>query len=209
MVILGAPNFVLDTLRQGEKAGQPQILFRTSDTDPAEDYTISDQGLVSDFYTAGLVSSAVALHYGGLGCEGTVTPGATPPCSANYPDLEAYEVEYSPYGVDSGLCAGVAATATAGEKVTLQPCGASSRTVWIIDSEDTDVNSNTPLINGSDSNFSQPFVLTYPSSAYPTDFPRPVLYVTNLTGFQGANGLPTRGTVDDNQLWAQETGVLP
>jgi hypothetical protein len=209
MVILGAPNFVLDTLRQGEKAGQPQILFRTSDTDPAEDYTISDQGLVSDFYTAGLVSSAVALHYGGLGCEGTVTPGATPPCSANYPDLEAYEVEYSPYGVDSGLCAGVAATATAGEKVTLQPCGASSRTVWIIDSEDTDVNSNTPLINGSDSNFSQPFVLTYPSSAYPTDFPRPVLYVTNLTGFQGANGLPTPGTVDDNQLWAQETGVLP
>jgi hypothetical protein len=209
MVILGAPNFVLDTLRQGEKAGQPQILFRTSDTDPAEDYTISDRGLVSDFYTAGLVSSAVALHYGGLGCEGTVTPGATPPCSANYPDLEAYEVEYSPYGVDSGLCAGVAATATAGEKVTLQPCGASSRTVWIIDSEDTDVNSNTPLINGSDSNFSQPFVLTYPSSAYPTDFPRPVLYVTNLTGFQGANGLPTRGTVDDNQLWAQETGVLP
>jgi hypothetical protein len=209
MVILGAPNFVLDTLRQGEKAGQPQILFRTSDTDPAEDYTISDRGLVSDFYTAGLVSSAVALHYGGLGCEGTVTPGATPPCSANYPDLEAYEVEYSPYGVDSGLCAGVAATATAGEKVTLQPCGASSRTVWIIDSEDTDVNSNTPLINGSDSNFSQPFVLTYPSSAYPTDFPRPVLYVTNLTGFQGANGLPTPGTVDDNQLWAQETGVLP
>src|ERR1700677_4127972 len=67
----GSPNFVLDTLRQGEKVGQPQILFRTSDPDPAEDYTISDQGLVSDFYTAGLVSSSVALHYGGLGCEGT------------------------------------------------------------------------------------------------------------------------------------------
>ena len=205
----GSPNFVLDTLRQGEKVGQPQILFRTSDTDPAEDYTISDQGLVSDFLAAGLVSPAVALHYGGLGCEGTVTPGATPPCSANYPDLEAYEVEYSPYGVDSGLCASVAATATAGEKVTLQPCGASSRTVWIIDSEDTDVNSNTPLINGSDTNFSQPFVLTYGASAYPTDLPRPQLYVTNLTGFQGANGLPTPGTVNDNQLWGEDTGVLP
>jgi hypothetical protein len=205
----GSPNFALDTLRQGEKAGQPQILFRTSDTDPAEDYTISDEGLVSDFYTAGLVSSAVALHYGGLGCEGTVTPGNIPPCNAYYPDLEAYEIEYSPYGVDSGLCTGVAATATAGEKVTLQPCGESARTVWIIDSEDTDVNSNTPLINGSDTNFSQPFVLTYGASSYPTDYPRPVLYVANVTGFQGANGLPTPGTVDDNQLWGQDTGVLP
>jgi len=205
----GSPNFVLDTLRQGEKVGQPQILFRTSDTDPAEDYTISDQGLVSDFLAAGLVSPAVALHYGGLGCLGTITPGATPPCDDPYPDLEAYEVEYSPYGVDSGLCAGVAATATANEKVTLQPCGVSSRTVWIIDSEDTDINSNTPLINGSDTNFSQPFVLTYGASAYPTDLPRPQLYVTNLTGFQGANGLPTPGTVNDNQLWGLDSGVLP
>jgi hypothetical protein len=205
----GSPNFVLDTLRQGEKVGQPQILFRTSDTDPAEDYTISDQGLVSDFLAAGLVSPAVALHYGGLGCEGTITPGDTPPCDDPFPDLEAYEVEYSPYGVDSGLCTGVAATATANEKVTLQPCGVSSRTVWIIDSEDTDINSNTPLINGSDTNFSQPFVLTYGASAYPTDLPRPQLYVTNLTGFQGANGLPTPGTVNDNQLWGEDTGVLP
>jgi len=205
----GAPNFVLDTLRQGEKVGQPQILFRSSDTDPALDYTISDQGLVSDFYAAGLVSSSVALHYGGLGCLGTVTPGDTPPCDDPYPDLEAYEIEYSPYGVDSGLCTGVAATATANEKVTLQPCGESSRTVWIIDSEDTDINSNTPLINGSDDNFSQPFVLTYGASAYPTDMPRPELYVANLTGFQGANGIPNPGTVDDNQLWAENTGVLP
>ena len=43
------PNFVLDTLRQGEKVGQPQILFRVANSDPAEDYTISYQGLVSDF----------------------------------------------------------------------------------------------------------------------------------------------------------------
>jgi hypothetical protein len=198
----GSPNFVLDTLRQGEKVGQPQILFRTSDTDPALDYTISDQGLVSDFYAAGLVSSAVELHYGG-GIT-SVEPGGD-----GFPDLEAYEIEYSPYGVDSGLCTGVAATATANEKVTLQPCGESSRTVWIIDSEDTDINSNAPLINGSDDNFSQPFVLTYGASAQPTDTPRPELYVANLTGFQGANGLPTPGTVDDNQLWGEDTGVLP
>ena len=32
------PNFVLDVLRQGAKVGQPIILFRTSNTDPAEDF---------------------------------------------------------------------------------------------------------------------------------------------------------------------------
>jgi hypothetical protein len=58
------PNFALDTLKQGEKVGQPQILFRTANFDPALDYTISYQGLVSDFYAAALVSPEVDLHYG-------------------------------------------------------------------------------------------------------------------------------------------------
>ena len=30
-----SPNFVVDVLRQGEKAGQPIILFRTANFDPA------------------------------------------------------------------------------------------------------------------------------------------------------------------------------
>jgi hypothetical protein len=193
------PNFVLDTLRQGEKVGQPQILFRTSNSDPAEDYTISYQGLVSDFFTAGLVSAAVDLHYGGLG---------TLPGGGSFPDDYAYEIQYSPYGVDSGLCAGVGTTAVAGTKVTLQPCGVSSKTVWIVDSADSTFSGYVPLINGSDTNFSQPFVLTYPASSYPTDMPRPQLYVTNLTGFQGAGGFP-QGTIDDNQLFGFDQGVLP
>jgi hypothetical protein len=193
------PNFVLDTLRQGEKVGQPQILFRTSNSDPAEDYTISYQGLVSDFFTAGLVSAAVDLHYGGLG---------TLPGGGSFPDDYAYEIQYSPYGVDSGLCAGVGTTAVAGTKVTLQPCGVSSKTVWIVDSADSTFSGYVPLINGSDTNFSQPFVLTYPASSYPTDMPRPQLYVTNLTGFQGAGGFP-QGTIDDEQLFGFDQGVLP
>src|SRR6476659_721440 len=58
------PNFVLDVLRQGAKVGQPIILYRTSNTDPAEDFVPSIQGTTADFYAAGLVSSALALHYG-------------------------------------------------------------------------------------------------------------------------------------------------
>jgi hypothetical protein len=191
------PMFSLDTLRQGEKVGQPQILFRTSNSDPALDYTISYQGLVSDFYAAGLVTAAVDLHYGG----GATLGGGT------FPDDAAFEVQYDPYGVDSGLCAGVAATAVAGEGVTLQPCGVSSKTLWIVDSADTIRGGYVPLINGSDTNFSQPYVLTYPSSAYPTDKPRPELYVTNLTGEEGANGQPIFGTVNSNQLYGADFGV--
>jgi hypothetical protein len=188
------PNFALDTLRQGEKVGQPQILFRTANFDPALDYTISYQGLVSDFYAAALVSPEVDLHYGA---------GAT-----GFPDDAAFEVQYSPYGVDSGLCAGVAATAISGEKVTLEPCGVSSKTLWIVDSADTVAHGYVPLINGSDTNFSQPYVLTYPAAAYPTDMPRPELYVSNLTGSQGANGQPFPGTVNSNQLWGADFGQL-
>ncbi len=65
-----------------------------------------------------------------------------------------------------------------------------------------------PLINGSDTNFSHPFVLTYPNIRYPTDKPRPQVVVTNLTGFSnGPNGLEL-GTVNNDQLWGADFGVL-
>ena len=43
-------------LRQGEKTGQPIILFRQANFDPALDWTVAFQGLTSDFLAAGLVS---------------------------------------------------------------------------------------------------------------------------------------------------------
>ena len=59
-----SPNFTVDVLRQGEKVGQPIILFRTANFDPALDWTVAFQGTVADFFAAGLVSSSLALHYG-------------------------------------------------------------------------------------------------------------------------------------------------
>ena len=191
-----SPNFVVDVLRQGEKVGQPIILFRTANFDPAEDFTVAFQGTVSDFFAAGLVSAAVNLHYGG-GAKG-------------FPDDFAFENEYAPFGVDSGLCLGVAATAFQGEGVTLQPCGVSSKTVWIVDTFDSPTtlfNGYVPLINGSDTNFSHPFVLTYPNNSFPTDMPRPQLTVTNITGSSHGHG-PVLGTVNVNQLWGADFGIL-
>ena len=203
------PNFVVDVLRQGEKVGQPIILFRTANFDPAEDWTLAFQGTTADFFAAGLVSSSVALHYGCIptvnfpDCYGQTTVSVHDP---------AFEIEYAPFGVDSGLCMGVAATAFNDEGVTLQPCGVSSKTVWIadiFDSPSTLFNGYVPVINGSDTNFSQPFVLTYPSSGVPTDKPRPQLQVDNITGFsQGFPPGPELGTVQDNQLWGADIGIL-
>jgi hypothetical protein len=183
------PAFVLDVLRQGEKVGQPVILFRTSNSDPAEDFTYADEGTVNSFYTTyGLVSAGLAKTYG------TDT---------------AYEAEYAPYGVDSGLCVGVASTAGNDTPVVLEPCGASSKTVWVVDAANgvtvtLPALSYYPLINGSDTNFSHPFVLHYPGSAYPTDMPRPQLNTYTLQMSAG-----TTPVVYNNELWANVDGILP
>jgi len=236
------PSFVLDVLRQGEKVGQPIILFRAANFDPAEDFVVSYQGLVSDFFAAGLVSAATELHYGG---------GSTFPNGTKSADDPAFELEYAPYGVQSGLCAGVGATAAQGGKVSLQPCGVTSKTAWIADvglvpgTPTTSVTTITyikgvtgsttqtvvtlgspaaidaflsddptalfhgyaPVINGSNTNFSHPFVMTYPGNGSPTDVPRPQLFVSNLTGFSNGFG-PIVGTVNENQLWSAVPGVL-
>jgi hypothetical protein len=170
---LNNPSYVIDSSKQGQATGTPIVQFPVSNADPAEDFTISDQGLVSAFYAVGQVSAAVDVHYGGDA---------------------AYEIEYSPYGALTGECVGVAATAVAGEKVTLQPCGVSGTTVWIADSPASIADSFVPLINGSDTNFSDPFVLTYPPGGNPLDTPRPVLYVDNLQN--------TAGQVPSSQLWS-------
>jgi hypothetical protein len=159
---------------------------------------------VADFFKAGLVSAQVNVHYG-VGAVG-------------FPNEPAFKNEYAPFGVDSCLCIAVAATAFNDEGVTLQPCGVSSKTVWILDGRDVEFSfgfekSYVPLINGSDTNFSQPFVLTYPNTSFPTDKPRPQLVVTNLTDFSqftpitGGEGGIWDGTVNANQLWGADFGT--
>jgi hypothetical protein len=203
---LQAPQNVLDVFRQGQKAGQPLILFRASNSDPAEDFTFTSQGPASGFFVAGLLSSSLALHYG---CSGGIAiPGGQIPCAAGAVDDTAFEIQYSPFGVDSGMCVGLASTAVSGEGVTLQPCGISSKTTWI---QDTFPNDKSPsvagfwaAVNGSGTNFSHPLVLTYPTGANPVDKPRVQLTVRNLAQFSQG---PTFD--DDAQLYTAFAGVLP
>ena len=184
-VLTTKPGFVVDVLRQGAKVGQPIIMFQSSNSDPAEDFTVSLQGRVSDFVTAGLVSPALAIHYA---------------------NDRAWEFQYSPNGVDSGLCIGTASAPITNAGVTLQPCGVSAKTVWITDVQNIQRGGlftfpYVPLISGAGSNFSNPFVLTYPQNGNPNDKPRPQLVTQNLHTF-------SRGQVFDNQQWSAFFGVL-
>jgi hypothetical protein len=215
-------QFELDVFRQGAKTGQPVILFQRSNSDPAQDFTVGIQGQVSDLFASGQVGPQVMLHYGckpgfvfSNGQGGTIT------CpSGTTADDWAGELEYAPYGVDTGLCAGVPSTASrtpASTQVSLQPCGINGGTIWILDTPDICSNfqpGQVPLINGLDTNFSHPLVLTYPSNGYPTDKPRPQLAIKNLTGFS-QNGSPSPnpsgcGSVtgpETQQLWSGYFGI--
>lgn len=149
-----SPGFVLDVQGGGPgHAGQPVILAKTSDDNPAEDFMLLGQGLVSDFYEAGLVAEGLASRYGN--------------------DV-AYAIEYTPSGAATGNCVGVDATPSHATPVTLQPCELTAGTVWILDRDKTS-GSGFKLINGAtDRSFNDPYVLTAGSA------PGQQLFTANL-----------------------------
>ena len=106
------PGFVLDVLRQGAKVGQPIIMFQSSNADPAEDFTVSLQGTVTEFDAAGLaVPARWLLHYAATTARGNSSTRRTAWTAA---------------------CASVSrSTPISNTKVSLQPCGVSAKTVWV------------------------------------------------------------------------------
>ncbi len=82
-----------------------------------------------------------------------------------------FEAQWSPFGNESGLCAGLAVAEVAGENVTLQHCGASTRTLWIGDRAngrggDCRYPGNyCPWISGTDPGSADPLALTLDSTA--------------------------------------------
>ena len=192
-----SPSFILDVLLRHAKAGQPVTLYRASNIDAGEDFTIFSSARVSRFAALGLVSSAVASHYGGT-CS-RVSP-RTHRCVSHFPNDWAYQFEYAPDGVASGLCVGVAKTPADGTKVVLEPCG-STRTTWVVDANAQLGKVSAPLINGSDTNASDPEVLNYPGSATPFQRPTPKLTTWSLQQYFG-------GGVFNNQLWSADFGPL-
>ncbi len=94
-----------------------------------------------------------------------------------------------------------------GFKVRLEPCGAYSNSLWVVDQAakyTPDHHSfsgfDEPLINGATNSFSSPEVLNYPAG-HPTDMPRPVLNVQPENTY-------SNGVVFDNQEWGFDLGAL-
>ena len=181
----GDPRFVEAVLDGVATVGQPLVLHRASSSDPSEDF-VPRGGLVSDFAAAGMVSAAVDGHYG---------------------SLRAAQLEYAPSGVASGLCVGLDGTAYEDQPLGLQPCSVPGTTVWIVDTADSPATAGySPLVNGSTTDFTHPFAMTYPAGASPTDEPAPQIHVSHLRSCHDA-GTDERA-VPDRQLWGTVLGVL-
>ena len=223
------PAFVVDVLKQGEKVNQPIILFRNANFDPAEDWSISFQGTVADFFVAGLVDAATALHYG---CDAATTGFAGGTC-ATFTRTSTRSRSSTRRSAWTAACAWASPPPRSRTRASRcsraacrpRPCGSwtparrpltppapAGRPVDTRPGTPGELPGYVPLINGSNTNFSHPFVLTYPNGAYPTDKPRAQITVQNLTGFQApGNGgvLPIVSTVSSNQLWNSTLGVNP
>jgi hypothetical protein len=190
--------FILDALLQKGKAGQPIVLYRASNSDAAEDFTVFESARVSHFASTGLVSSAVAARYGG-GCSRVSS--VTHKCVSYYANDWAYKIEYAPDGVTSGLCIGVAKAPADGTKVVLESCGDPTKTTWVADANAALGNTAVPLVNGSDTSVSDPYVLNFPGSATPFQMPTPQLTTWKLQRY-------SNGKVYNNQLWSADFGPV-
>jgi hypothetical protein len=136
----------------------------------SEDFVAEYVGPVSELYSFGIVTAAV---------------------DQNWPNDIGYEYQYAPGGSESGLCLGTAGTAAPGTAVTLQTCGVSGQTVWIVTASGSEF---TPLVNGTDTRSLDPYVLTASTDNGP---------LTVAEFFPVA-----RGTSAKNQLWRDIDGVI-
>ena len=94
------------------------------------------------------------------------------------------EDDTRPEPSDNGSAPQYAQPALPPPVATLQPCGESARTLWVVDTY-AETSGYVPIINGSDTNFSNPYVLHYPGNGYPTDQPRPQFNTHRLQQYSG------------------------
>ena len=162
--------------------GVPTEVRPASSSNPAEDLIVPLGGPVpvSEFYAHGMVSAAVNERFG---------------------SEPAVQIEYAPRGKPTGLCTAVATPAYQDEGLSLQPCSAPGRTVWIIDTADSPATAPAyfPIVNGSDTDFVHPFGMAILGN--PAHQPFTPIIMQHLTG--------NPGSVPSNQLWGSHTGIVP
>jgi hypothetical protein len=120
-------------------SGHPVNLAPASNTNPGEDFILSDEGTVHDLFLAGLVGAALNARYG---------------------DDTIFGILFAPFGAGTDLCLGVPYTPFYGTPVELEPCGGNNLgTVWIAVRQPN--STDFMFVNGSETlEFGNPFVLT-------------------------------------------------
>jgi hypothetical protein len=175
-----SPGPVESVLGGQATVGQPSVLEPASGSASSEDW-MPRSGLVSDFYARGLVSAKVNSHYG---------------------SDRATEIEYAPFGMGTGLCVGLETVAFQNEGLTLQPCSASARTVWILDVADSPATAPEyfPIVSGSTRDFRRPFAMDLPQDEVVSDQQILQIHVRRLQFLTDEKTLP------DRQLWGAHFG---
>ncbi len=107
----------------------------------------------------------------------------------NWPGYKAYEYEFIPGSQASGLCIGTATAAADDTEVSLQPCGVDDHTLWLPEASES-VDGYEPMIAGTDTRSTQPYVLTAGSTG------------SALFTYEQVSPVKT------SQLWQEVTGVL-
>jgi hypothetical protein len=177
----GEPRFVETVLDGVAQVGQPLILSEANGSDPSQDL-IPDERQVSAYHAAGMVSAKVNDRYG---------------------DYPAAQIEYSPSGVGSDLCVGLASAASQNAGLVLQPCNVSATTVWIIDPLDRAPQEGVfALVNGSTKHLVRPYAMVFPTCADPTDESTSQIRVRRLQVLGPNHTPPLR------QLWGAFRGPL-
>ena len=170
------PNFIETTQNGVGVVGNPNILSAVSGSNSAEDFFPLRQ-TVPAFYAEGLVSADINSRYG---------------------SLSGVQIEYAPLGMASGLCSGVPGRPHEGEGLTLQPCGQAS-TVWILDTTVPGGDGYFALVNGTGTDFTHPYVMTYPDKP-------PAQIVIGHLRVDSSDG--NHHTVPYDQLWGAVFGPL-
>jgi hypothetical protein len=157
----------------GTAAPNQAVVLAAAAPSTTEDWKVAFQGTVDEFFNAGLINATLDAHYG---------------------TDEAFEFQYTPGGISSGLCLGIASGPVQGTKVTLQPCGVTVNTLWILDAADGS-GGYTPYVSGSDTQYPAPFVLT----------------ASKVGGHFTTQALKTnkKGVIAKAQMWQVISGVLP
>jgi hypothetical protein len=185
--ILG-PNTLLNAYVPGDtgtgaKAGQVINMKQGSNASPNEDFVLDRIGTVASQCRSFFNPDGILLSNSVL-CQ----------AANGFRNKPAYEVNFAPFGNETGLCAGTTGTPVSGLQVRLTGCGTTEGTL-VVQGSPTTV--GTPAvtyhtyISGATSTFSHPYVFTVNTG---TSSPQ------NLIQLQQEN-LLTGSTPASNQLF--------